>query len=430
MAAFFIIRTMDYLYKKYLSSTGINTDTRLIVKGNMFFALKGDNFDGNQYASQALENGAEFVVVDNLLYCGENDDRYIFVDDVLITLQKLASFHRGKLDIPVIGITGSNGKTTTKELIYAVLSTNYCVCATVGNYNNHIGVPLTILSIDARHEIAIVEMGTNNPGEIEELCKISAPTHGLITNIGKAHLEGFGNTNGVSNEKRELYKYLAIHDGHIFINKEDQKLSSILPNKVKHTNVNEIVLELVPSFPYIILKTENESLVKMQITGRYNIGNILYAIAIGRYFEVSNIDIYRSLNQYKPTNNRSQVKEIDSNIYVLDCYNANPSSMRLSIENLLLEKSNKRVLILGDMKELGITEHEEHSKVMMFVSEHKWRSVFTVGDTFYNCEHNRYKKFKSTKGLSEYLVGHPIQNATVLLKGSRSVGLEKLLYLK
>jgi len=416
----------DRLYDVYLESTGVSTDTRKVSAGKLFFALTGDNFNGNIYAAKALELGAHHVVVDDREYY-RDDGRFTLVEDSLTALQQLARQHRSRLSIPVIGLTGSNGKTTSKELLVAVLSSKYQVAATKGNFNNHIGVPLTVLSISTTDEIAVVEMGANHVGEIADLCTICQPTEGFITNIGKAHLEGFGGVEGIKQGKSELYRHLASSSGTIYFDGSDSVLRSLLPKgDYQVIDIKENPLEIVGEFPYVSLRYRGVD-IGSKLTGTYNLNNIHYALGIGERYHVNLRSMVAAIEGYEPTNNRSQTLQVGTNTYLVDSYNANPTSMKLSIENLLHVDAASRVLIIGDMKEMGEYESAEHEAIIDFVSQYTWKAVYTVGEAFASCFNNKYHKFMSVEELITYIEEHPLTDSHILLKGSRSVQLERLL---
>ncbi|MBO4307843.1 MAG: UDP-N-acetylmuramoyl-tripeptide--D-alanyl-D-alanine ligase [Bacteroidales bacterium] len=457
--------SIEQLYDEYLKSRIVTTDSRQITPGAIFFALKGANFDGNKFASQALEQGAALCVIDDP-DC-KTDDRMVLVKDSLATLQDLARYHRQQLDIPVIGITGTNGKTTTKELINAVLSKRYRTWATQGNFNNHLGVPLTLLSMPADTEIAIVEMGANHPFEIEFLCNIANPEYGLITNVGKAHLEGFGSFKGVIKTKTELYKHLAAMAGVIFVNADNEilveraeKMSqlpstpSVLPGVVpafpgvkpidycddfKPRGVNmpmasvvsygsatgaECKGSFVSANPYLKFYFEDDDnvyTVQSHLIGAYNFDNAMAAVCVGRYFGVELFDIKTAIEEYMPSNNRSQYKETGRNALILDCYNANPSSMRLAVENFIQMKSDNKVVVLGGMKELGSDSKTEHKSLYDLLRKAGFKQIILVGDEFkFASVERNVQWFPSVTEAKEYLVANPISGATILLKGSNS----------
>lgn len=433
---FFIYNHMEIteLYQLFKEYPNICTDTRSIQPHSLFFALKGENFNGNQFAEKALQNGAAFGIIDEPKFL--TNDNLILVDDVLTTLQNLAKFHRSQLTIPVIGITGSNGKTTTKELTHSVLTQKYNCFATKGNLNNHIGVPLSLLSINSSHEIAIIEMGANHVGEIKDLCAISQPTIGLITNIGKAHLEGFGGFEGVKVAKSELYKYLEQKDNPVFINGDNKILEELSDGLFKISYGQE-------EQNHIIGKTDNkkEQLsiawkkrgyfgysqeIKTHLVGHYNLENVLAAICIGNHFEVSEEQIATGIESYLPSNNRSQLIKKGTNHIILDAYNANPVSLKAAIENVLNSNHATKYIIAGDMKELGQYSEPEHQSIVDLIVDHKL-NAFLVGPEFQKTNYGNIKTFKDTLSLSNYIKDNPISDAIILIKGSRSIGLEQTL---
>jgi UDP-N-acetylmuramoyl-tripeptide--D-alanyl-D-alanine ligase len=431
--------TTQQLFDIYIKHPVISTDTRNIVAGSLFFALKGDRFDANAFANQAIAAGAAYAVIDNPAY--EKDERFILVDDVLTTLQDLARYHRSQLSIPVIGLTGSNGKTTTKELVNAVLSQHYKTYATKGNLNNHIGVPLSILAIDSTIEIAVIEMGANHQKEIELLCSIAQPSHGLITNVGKAHLEGFGGTEGVKKGKGELLDFLKAHLGVCFVNKDSIVLTDMTAERRLENVIyygydkgNTVSGELLQNAPYLKLKWKLKdseySSVQSQLTGTYNLDNILAAICIGNFFGLSPDEINAGIAGYQPQNNRSQITKTESNTLICDYYNANPSSMVVAIENIGKLESKHKAMILGDMFELGEESAAEHVAVIekamqtpadehIFIGQEFYKSKGKVNATFYATADDAVAALKT----------HPIKNATVLIKGSRGMALERLVSL-
>jgi UDP-N-acetylmuramoyl-tripeptide--D-alanyl-D-alanine ligase len=427
---------IDSLYTRFLENPIICTDTRAIQKDCLFFALKGDKFDANTFAASALEAGAAYAIIDNPAYA--TSDRCILVDDVLTTLQELARHHRSQLTIPVIGLTGSNGKTTTKELINAVLSTKYKTLATKGNLNNHIGVPLTVLAIGTDVEIAIVEMGANHKKEIEFLCSIAQPTHGLITNIGHAHLEGFGGFEGVKIGKSELYKWLAASKGYTFIYKDN----TILMELIQETGLNEVVFygtdpmnrvsgNLEQSDPYLQISWSTAGKqyhTKTNLTGTYNFENILGAICIGDFFGVSALEINQGLMTYQPNNNRSQLTKTASNQVICDFYNANPSSMEAALKNLKALTADKKVAIIADMFEMGEASLEQHRKIAELAASMNFDEVILIGKDFYASRVGlKGTFFEHTLAAKTYLEQSPVKNSLVLLKGSRGMALEQLL---
>lgn len=418
------------LYSHFLKSGKVSTDTRKIEEGSIFFALKGPNFNANKLAHEAIEKGAVLAVIDERAY--EKDDRYFLVDDVLTALQDLARFHRQHLSIPFIGLTGSNGKTTTKELIHAILSKKYNVVATKGNLNNHIGVPLTVLSVNDSHEMAIIEMGANHVGEIANLCSIALPSHGLITNIGKAHLEGFGGIEGVIRGKSELYHHLIQSDGVAWINSQNE----ILSNMAKRFKAPLFYpaegdfyhCELISDEPSLKIKAENEEIITTQLIGKYNFENIAVALCIGKYFEVDDKKANKAVAEYSPQNNRSQVIKKGSNTIILDAYNANPNSMSSALENLAKTKSDNKVAILGDMKELGESSAEEHQKIGTLLMQLGINQVYLFGPEFKAAVSEIKGAFhtKDKKELKEKLSETSFQDSTILIKGSRSMSLEEV----
>ena len=430
--------TASKLYEYYLLHPVICTDTRKIISGSLFFALKGENYDANKFAHQALENGADFAIIDNIAY--QTDDRFILVDDTLLALQELANYHRKQLNIPVIGLTGSNGKTTTKELILSVLSQKYKTQATKGNLNNHIGVPLTLLEIKPDCEVAIVEMGANHQQEIAHLCSICEPNFGLITNVGKAHLEGFGGFEGVKKGKGELFDYLAQTDGTVFINKDSLILIEMAAERTfKSTlfygtdNQNYVSGNLIKNDPFLAIEWGNKDekhIVQSNLTGIYNFENILAAIAIGLKFSLSAEEINQGIANYEPQNNRSQVTKTVNNTVICDYYNANPSSMMVAIENLSKLDSPNKVLILGDMFELGEEAKLEHQLVLDKALAQNFNQIIFIGNEFSGLESKSEAQFfKTTAEASISLNKNPIKNALILLKGSRSMRLEELMEL-
>lgn len=407
------------LHKIFLKSSGVTTDSRQIELNSIFFALKGDNFDGNKYAKSAIDKGASFAVVDNQAYC--LNEKYILVDDVLSCLQELSKYHRKQLNCPVLGITGTNGKTTTKELITAVIEKKFRTVATKGNFNNHIGVPLTLLRAKLDTEFLIVEMGANHIHEIEFLCGLAQIDFGIITNIGKAHLEGFGSVEGVIKAKKELYDHIDINDGTLFVNANDKLLKSISENTDRILyNINEQEQSNSP-FAEVIY---NGSLISSQLIGDYNRTNILAACEIGRYFGVSLEKTKEAIESYTPSNNRSQLLETNRNTIVLDAYNANPSSMTEAIKAFQKVNHKKKLLILGDMLELGENSLVEHQSIIDELSQDN-QKVILVGQEFNKCQHNFVHFFNSEDALV-WIEENQIEDMFILLKGSRGIKLEIL----
>lgn len=416
-------QTISFLYEKFLASDGVCTDTRSLQTNQIFFALKGGNFNGNSYALKAIEEGALLAVIDEPQK--KPNDQFILVDDVLKCLQELASHHRDQLDIPFFGITGSNGKTSTKELAARVMNSDRKTQYTKGNLNNHIGVPLTLLSIASDTDFAIIEMGANHIGEIAALCEIAKPTHGLITNIGTAHIGEFGGQEAIIRAKSELFDYLRKTNGVPFINLEDR----VLQNMAKRfsnaiTYPNELCL-LKSATPFVHYKDVHGETHATEMIGAYNFLNISAAVTIGSYFDVE--DAYRAIDGYMPDNNRSQMIEIGSNTIILDAYNANPDSIRAALENLAVIKSDHKVAILGDMKELGEYAEEEHKKIIDFAETLDLDQVYLVGNDFKKVfNHSKSKVFEKIDELSAFLRQQPLAAATVLIKGSRGMRMEQL----
>ncbi|MEZ4841388.1 MAG: UDP-N-acetylmuramoyl-tripeptide--D-alanyl-D-alanine ligase [Flavobacteriaceae bacterium] len=422
---------MKELYKLYTQSYQVSTDTRKITDGCIFFALKGDNFNGNQFAEEALKKGASYAVIDDASF--QKDDKTILVEDVLNTLQQLASYHRKQLRIPIISLTGSNGKTTTKELINAVLSKKYKTKATVGNLNNHIGVPLTLLSMTPNTELGIVEMGANHLKEIEFLCSIAQPDYGYITNFGKAHLEGFGSLEGVVQGKTELYRYLQNNNKLVFVNASDAKQ---LQNSddIKRVSFGDVIADVIVKFvnsnPYVSVLYEN-MIIRSQLIGSYNYNNIAAAITIGDFFGVEDHAIKEAIENYIPQNNRSQIIEKGTNKVILDAYNANPSSMQAALENLSALSDKHKVAILGDMFELGNEAEPEHQKIASMAVESSIERVYLIGKNFFKITVNNSKLqvFETYENFKEFLTKEKIENATILIKASRGMALERVLEL-
>lgn len=419
------------LYTKYRAAAGVSTDTRKITEGSMFFALKGENFNANEFALQALEKGARYAVIDEKAYA--SDDRCILVDNVLQTLQKLARFHRDQFAIPFIGLTGSNGKTTSKELVNAVLAKKYKTHATKGNLNNHIGVPLTILSMDSSVEIAVIEMGANHVGEIADLCAIANPTHGFITNIGKAHIGTFGGFDNIIRAKSELYQHLISTGGQVFINSHDTILNNMakrFKNPLFYPASGDYYhVAMVSADPFVKIKTETGDEVQTQLIGAYNFDNIAAALCIGKFFGVPAPDANAAIADYAPGNMRSQVVTKGSNTIILDAYNANPSSMQAAIENIAAMQAQKKVLILGDMFELEDESEKEHRNLGRLIAAKRFAEVYLCGTLIQVAkeEYPAAKYFTNKDDLIGAIKNKPIENATVLIKASRGIGLETVL---
>jgi UDP-N-acetylmuramoyl-tripeptide--D-alanyl-D-alanine ligase len=421
---------IEELYAVYLSHPSIQTDTRKLKAGDLYFALKGPNFNGNAFAATALEAGAAFAVIDEVAYSVEG--KTILVDDVLQTLQALAKHHRQQFSIPFLAITGSNGKTTTKELIHAVLTTRFKTYTTEGNLNNHIGVPLTILKVGLDAQLAVIEMGANHIGEIASYCAIALPTHGLITNCGKAHLEGFGSEEGVRKGKGELFDHLRENGGTAFVMWDFpylRDMSSGISKIFKYGSVEgDVVGTATASDPFLeVLFTKGfDGTVKTALVGGYNLPNVLAAVTVGSHFEVEGEEIKRALAAYQPSNSRSQLIRKGSNTIILDAYNANPSSMKLAIENFANSKGDNKILLLGSMAELGAGSVQEHKAIVNEISKHQWKDVVLVGGDFMKFDHT-FRSMNSVTEAGSWLQSKNPQNSSLLIKGSRSASMEKIL---
>ncbi|WP_296700540.1 UDP-N-acetylmuramoyl-tripeptide--D-alanyl-D-alanine ligase [Algoriphagus sp.] len=425
---------LSILYQLFKKSTGISTDTRKIEPGNIFFALKGPNFNANEFAPKALEMGASLVVIDDPALFIEDDERYFLAKDSLKMLQDLANHHRKQLTIPVIGLTGSNGKTTSKELLLAVLQTKFKTVATVGNLNNHIGVPLTLLSIPENAEMAIIEMGANKQGDIEELCLIAEPTHGFITNIGKAHLEGMGGPEGVLKTKTELFQFLRANKGKVFINSQDPILSNMakrFENPVMYPAKGDFCeVNFIESNPFVKFSVEGDNRVFLSaLIGAYNFGNIATALTLGKFFGVPMEEAVKAIVSYKPSNMRSQLIEKRSNLIILDAYNANPSSMEVAIRTFgeMTGKKHK-MIILGDMFELGDHADAEHAKLGEIVSEYQIDKVCFTGKLIASALTKAPKAlyFPDPFSFRNWLQDSHLEDYLILIKGSRGMKLEGL----
>lgn len=425
--------TTEEIYQIFKEKPVISTDTRKIEENCIFFALKGENFNGNKFAKTALENGAAYSIIDEKEYFIPG--KTVIVENVLQTLKDLANLHRKKLGIPILAITGTNGKTTTKELTSAVLSQKYIVSFTQGNLNNHIGVPITLLKMNAGTQFGVVEMGANHPGEIADLCAIAEPDFGLITNIGKAHLEGFGSFEGVIKTKSELYRYITGKNGTVFYNNDNPILEELIqnyPNKISYGNMKaDFTGELISSPPFVHLKANFRKGVlylNTNLTGDYNFENIMAAACIGNYFGIEPLLIQKALKDYLPQNNRSQLIVKNGLKIIMDAYNANPTSMHASIKSFMSNVSENNYLILGDMLELGTYSKQEHIAVLELLKNYPDAKVFTAGKNFleisenYNCQ-----SFLNSDLLCEYLQNSPLLQGNVLIKGSRGIQLEKVL---
>ena len=439
---------MKELYELFLQHPTITTDSRDVPEGSMFFALKGDTFDGNAYATAALEKGAAYAVIDEKEYAKESNDRLILVEDVLTTLQQLAKYHRVHLGTPIIGITGTNGKTTTKELISAVLKKKYNVLYTQGNFNNHIGVPKTLLQLTKEHDIAVIEMGANHPGEIKTLVEIVLPDFGIITNVGKAHLLGFGSFEGVIRTKGELYDFLRTIQGTVFINNDNPHLLGI-SNGLKLVKYGQkdakgllVKGELVECNPFLKFEWQTSSTLTPQLStvncqlstvncqlstvqtrliGSYNLDNALAAACIGTFFNVPATDISAALEEYTPSNNRSQLTITQDNKLVVDAYNANPTSMRAALDNFRLIKAEHKMCILGQMGELGDVSEEEHQKVIDLLGDCGFEKVWLVGENFAKTAHPaHYRLFANVEEVKAAIATEKPQGYLILIKGSNS----------
>jgi UDP-N-acetylmuramoyl-tripeptide--D-alanyl-D-alanine ligase len=421
--------SISALYDLFLRSAGVSTDTRTTQPGQLFFALKGDNFNGNQFAAKALEAGATFAIIDEEAY--KADERFLLVPNVLKALQDLASHHRNALGIPVLAITGSNGKTTTKELCALVLAKKYRVHATKGNFNNHIGVPLTLLSMPNHTEIAVIEMGDNRLGDVEELCGIARPTHGLITNVGKDHIEGFGSFEGNIRAKSELFQFLRETEGTPLINLPDPIVGNMakrFKSPIGYGQAGAFAnLTFVEANPFIVYTGEEGQQVQTQLIGRHNFENIQTAYCVGKLFEVPIAQVHEALAGYVPQNNRSQVIQTPALTILLDAYNANPSSMQAAINMLDELQSPAKTAILGDMLELGSISEAEHREMVDYVCAKGFTQVIFCGKEFERHARAGAAFFPDKEAVAEYLKQHPIKAGTVLLKGSRGIKLEALL---
>ncbi|MCE5206140.1 MAG: UDP-N-acetylmuramoyl-tripeptide--D-alanyl-D-alanine ligase [Porphyromonadaceae bacterium] len=424
------------LYELFRNYPSVTTDSRMCSKGSIFFALKGERFNGNLFAEKALEAGCAYAVVDERPEDEPANDRIIVVDNVLVTLQKLANFHRRKLKIPIIGITGTNGKTTTKELIAIALSREFKVAYTQGNFNNQIGVPLTLLSMNKSHEIGVIEMGASHPGDIRELCEIAEPNYGLITNVGKAHLEGFGSFENVIKTKGELYGFIRENDGKVFVNKDNQILyelsegmDRILYGKNDPTLfASGAIANATPFLEFDWSFFDTSYRVKTSLVGEYNFDNAIAAVAVSKYFGINADRISAALEEYEPQNHRSQFKRTEQNDLIIDAYNANPTSMKTSLEFFTsVPSSLPKMVILGEMKELGEISQEEHQRMIDFLQRQSYTRIYLVGDTFRKMlpANSSYRFFEDVDALVKSLNDEPLTGYYILLKGSHSVHLEK-----
>jgi len=423
---------IETLHQHFLRSSGICTDTRNITKNCLYFALKGDTFNGNTFTQEALDKGAFKVVVDELGF-HKNTGETILCANSLKLLQELATYHREYLKVPIISLTGSNGKTTTKELISSVLSKKYQTVATKDNLNNHIGVPLTLLSMDSQTEIGVVEMGANHIKEIESLCKIAQPNYGYITNFGKAHLEGFGSVEGVIQGKSELYHYLTSHEGAIFLNADDPIQKKLLSTYVKKYGFSEkdptfFQIQFKSADPFVALAV-NDTKITSNLIGKYNFTNIAAAIIIGHFFNVSLEDIKTAIEAYTPTNNRSQLVEKAGHKIILDAYNANPTSMMAALEHFEKKDSDNNVVFLGDMFELGSEATEEHQKIIRWLKARSFAECYLIGKNFYQSkiEAPNIHFFETFNDLQAHLSTVSLTPSNILIKASRGMALERIL---
>ena len=423
---------IEEIYNAFLScNQQVTTDTRNIAKNDLFFALKGPNFNGNKFAEKALELGAKFAVIDESEYF--IDGKTFLAENVLETLQSLARFHRENINIPVVAITGTNGKTTTKELLGAVLSSQYNILITQGNLNNHIGVPLTILQLTKEHEIAVIEMGASKIGDIKELVEIALPDYGIITNIGKAHLEGFGDVETIKKTKFELYDFVIENKGAVVVNKEDEVLTSYIKDDIEKftygsfkADVTGKVVRQTPKLEMELTVEENTpKMLKTNLLGAYNRNNILAAACVGKIFNVSKENIEQSIAHYLPTNNRSQLVKTSKNTVIADCYNANPTSTMESLISFNQIESSQKLVILGDMLELGSSSEVEHQEIVDYLENTSLKAILVGG--CYQKTNSGFRTFKNTLELIPFLKQNSLVNSLVLLKGSRGIKLEMLL---
>lgn len=423
--------TIEQLYSIYLKYPSVQTDTRKLKEGDLFFALKGENFNGNLFAKQALEKGAAYAVVDENI--DATDERIIKTDDVLTTLQQLAKHHRQQFNIPFLAITGSNGKTTTKELVHAVLSSQFKTYTTEGNLNNHIGVPLTLLKIKSDAEMAVIEMGANHQKEIASYCTYALPDYGLINNCGKAHLEGFGGVEGVRKGKGELYDHIRTNGGSIFINTDYdylREMSKGITSKISYGTADaETTGHLLASEPFLkVIITSDETIgsIQTQLVGDYNLPNVLAAVAVGKYFKVPADKIKSAIENYTPSNSRSQLIEKGSNKIILDAYNANPTSMKAAIENFARVHADKKVLLIGAMAELGEESLKEHEDIVNLIKKYSWTKIILVGGDFGKINHP-FLYFNSVQEARDWFRLQHFENTHFLVKGSRSTKMEQVL---
>lgn len=425
--------TIEKIYELYKRAYTVTTDSRTISKDCVFVALKGEHFDGNDFALKVAEEGVAAAVI------ADRQDlphhvRLFVVDDSLKCLQELANYHRQQLKAPVIGITGTNGKTTTKELVSTVLAKKYDIVYTQGNYNNQLGVPLTLLRVTPQAELAVVEMGASHPGDIDELTNIGEPNYGLITNIGRAHLEGFGGFEGVIRTKNEMYQYIGAHNGLLFVNHDNELLMKLSKdiNRVTYGSAAEADVSghIISANPYLSVEWNGKH-IDTQLVGDYNFENVMAAICIGKYFKVNDDDIVDALSSYCPTNNRSQVIETGRNRVVMDAYNANPTSMAHALKNFRNICKDDNLLILGDMRELGSESQQEHKTILKLLKELGFNNVCLVGPEFSklleNSEYSKFRSFPNVDELAQHLTAHPVTGKDILVKGSNSIHLNKII---
>ena len=424
------MNTIEKIYELYKKAYTITTDSRTISKDCVFVALKGEHFDGNDFALKVAEEGIAACVIADRQDLPKHE-RLFVVDDSLKALQELAKHHRETLGTPIIGITGTNGKTTTKELVSAVLSKKYGIIFTQGNFNNQLGVPLTLLRIKPETELAVVEMGASHPGDIDELTALGEPNFGIITNIGRAHLEGFGGYEGVIKTKNEMYQYIAAHKGLLFVNHDNELLMDLARNinKVTYGNTNGADVNgiILSASPYLSVEW-NGKIIDTKLVGDYNFENVMAAICVGIYFKVAENDIVEALTNYCPTNNRSQVIQTAKNRVVMDAYNANPTSMSHAVKNFRNICKNDNLLILGDMRELGAESEQEHKIILDLLKKLKFKNVYLVGPEFSQfSESSEFISFNNVEELAQYLQNHPVSGFDILVKGSNGIHLNKII---
>ena len=421
---------IEKIYELYKTAYTVTTDSRTITQNCVFVALKGEHFDGNDFAFKVAEEGIAAAVIADRQDLPKHD-RLFVVEDSLKALQELARYHREQLGLPIIGITGTNGKTTTKELVSAVLAKKYNIVFTQGNFNNQLGVPLTLLRIKPGTDMAVVEMGASHPGDINELTGIGEPNYGMITNIGCAHLRDFGGYEGVIKTKNEMYQYIGAHKGLLFVNKDNELLMQLANsiNKVTYGTGNDADVKgkLLSANPYLSVEWNGHK-IDTQLVGDYNFENVMAAICIGKYFKVDDNDIVEALSSYCPTNNRSQVIETGKNRVVMDAYNANPTSMSYSIKNFRNICKDDNLLILGDMRELGKESEQEHKMIIELLKELKFKNVYLVGEEFSKVsEDSKFPTFENVETLIQHLANNPVKGKDILVKGSNGVHLNKII---